>query len=391
MKRNVFLLAICQAMLNTSSSLVIATTALVGLALAPVDKLATVPLGLQFLATMASTIPASLYMRRVGRRAGFITGCFIAIGGALLCTWAVLAGRFGVYCLGAAMLGVFNGFGQYYRFAAAEVAGDEFRSRAISLVLAGGVVAAFAGPNLARVTREMLPRAAFSGSYLSLVGLYVASILVLSFIRMPPVAEAERQRGGRALAEIARQPVFIVAATGGMVAYGVMNLLMTATPLAMRGCGFRFSDTAWVIQWHVLAMFAPSFFTGHIIRRFGVLRVMATGAGLLLGCVAVNLLGVRLLNFSVALVLLGVGWNFLFIGATTLLTEIYTPAEKAKTQGLNDFLVFGTVALTATSSGALQQALGWGSLNVAVTPFVVVALLAVLWLRMRGARVAEAA
>ena len=371
MRRNVCLLA---------GSLVLATAALVGVALAPSPALVTLPLGLMFVAMMLSAMPASLLMKRIGRRAGFMLGAGTGTAGALLCAFGIGQGSFAAFGAGAALLGVFNGIGQFYRFTAAEVASEAWRSRAIALVMAGGVVAAFAGPGLASHTRDALA-AAFAGSYLALAGVCAAGLVLLAGLRVPPPATDEISGEARPLREVVRQPVFLVAAFGAMSAYGVMNLLMTSTPLAMTGHGFDFPDTAWVIQWHVVGMYAPSFVTGHVVRRIGVLNVVLLGALMLLGCVVVNLLGAGLLDFWLALVLLGTGWNFMFIGSTTLLTECYRPAEKAKAQGLNDCLVFGTVALTATGSGPLHQALGWAPLNVGVLPVIAAALVAVAWLR----------
>lgn len=383
MRKNIALLAICQALMMTCNSLVIATSALVGLALASDKWLATLPLGLQFLATMSLTLPASLFMKRFGRRAGFQLGAVLGLGGALLCTYGIFAHSFAAFCGGAFLLGAFNAFGQYYRFAAADTATLQFRSQAISLVLAGGVVAAFAGPNLAIWTRAMFDTALFVGSYASLIALYAASVLVSSFIAIPPPAEAERDQSGRLLGNIMRRPDFIVAVLSAMIAYGVMNLLMTSTPLAMQHNGHSFGATAFVIQWHVLGMFAPGFVTGRLIKHLGLLNVMLTGSVLLGVCAGVNLLGVSVVHFWLGLLLLGVGWNFLFTGATTLLTEIYTAAEKAKVQGINDLLVFATVTLSAISSGALHHSIGWAAVNLAVAPLIILSLLAITWLRWR--------
>ena len=303
MRRNVVLLAACQALLYTSSSLVVATAALVGVALAPSIELSTLPLGLMFLATMSATMPASLLMKRFGRRAGFLLGGAIGALGSALCAAGIQRGSFLTFCIGLALIGVFNGVGQYYRFTAAEVASEQYRSRAISLVMAGGLIAAFTGPNLARLTRDMMP-GAFTASYLSLVAVSLLGMVLISGLRVPPLSAVEIDGPTRPLARIARQPVFAVALLGAMVSYGVMNLLMTATPLAMNGGGFTFGDTAWVIQWHVLGMFAPSFFTGHLIRRFGVANVMLAGGVLLLACVVVNLSGISATHFWAALVLL---------------------------------------------------------------------------------------
>jgi MFS family permease len=378
MKRNVLLLAICQAMFMTGGSLLIATSALVGYRLAPDKALATLPLAMQMLAGMLTSIPASLLMQRIGRRAGFLLGSVIGITGAGIAAYAIVTGNFVLFALGAALSGMFAGFGNYYRFAAVDVATSDYRSTAISYVMAGGVVAAFIGPNLANWTSAWL-LVPFAGSYLALAGILVLSFFTQLFLNIPRMPR-ETHGGGRALVAIARQPVFIVAAIGGMFGYGIMALVMTATPLAMHANHYAFGDTAFVIEWHVLGMFAPSFFSGHLIRRFGVLQVMLVGGALSAVCVGINLTGSSLAHFWLALFLLGVGWNFLFIGATTLLTEAYEPEEKAKTQALNDFLVFGTVAVAVLSSGSLQHHLGWRAVNYGVMPLIAVSVIAVTWL-----------
>jgi len=380
MKRNIILLSLSQASLITGTSTLLTSSAIVGLALAGHKSLATMPLALLFLAQMATTIPASLYMAKVGRRLGFMTSSLFGLAGAAIMTAAVVTANFGLFCLGTALIGVFNGFGQYYRFTAAEVVPDDYRSRAISYVLVGGVIAAFAGPNLANWSRHLLP-AEFAGSYACLVGLYLLAFGFASLLQIPKPAAAARSTSGRPLSIIAGQPAYLVAVASAMVGYGIMNFIMIATPLAMHGYAHAFSDTAFVIQWHILGMFVPSFFTGHLIRRFGTANIMLTGILLLGLCVWINFSGTTVTHFWSALVLLGLGWNFLFVGATTLLTETYAPEEKAKAQALNDFIVFGTVTLTSFSSGAVQHALGWQTINLAVIPFLVLVTIANLWLR----------
>ena len=383
-KKNVVVLATCQALMMTCNSLLIAVTPLVGFALASNKTLATLPIALQFLATMLCTLPASLLMKGIGRRAGFVIAALIGAAGAIQCTHAVLARSFVGLCAGVFLIGVFNAFAQYYRFAAADTATPAFRSRAISLVLAGGVVAAFAGPNLANWTRDLLDTA-FTGSYVSLIGLYAVSLLVLLFLDIPKDVGSKRLGAVRPLGRIVRQRIFVVAVLGAMIAYGVMNLLMTSTPLAMNHYGHSFGDTAFVIQWHVFGMFAPSFFTGHLINRLGVLRIMLVGVLVLGACVGTNVVGTTVLHFWGALLLLGLGWNFLFVGATTLLTETYTVEEKAKVQGVNDLLVFATVTLSAVSAGALHHILGWKTVNVGVVPLLVLGFAAVVWLQFTDA------
>lgn len=391
MNRNVLLLALCQALMLTGTSLLLSTSALVGARLADTPTLATLPLALQFLGMMMSSFTASMLMKHIGRKAGFIGGLVLAICGAWLCAVSIYSGNFLGFCAGSVLMGMFNGVGQYYRFTAAEVAPAEFKARAISYVLAGGVLAAFMGPNLARFTRDIVEGSQFGGSYMSLIAVYGLSIVFISLTRIPPPSDIERSSGGRPLSRIIAQPVFFVAVLGALVGYGVMNLVMTATPLAMEGCGFDFGPTSQVIQWHVVGMFLPSFFTGRLIERYGVLNIMMTGGVLMLGCIAVNLHGVTYAHFLVALVLLGIGWNFLFIGGTTLLTEAYAPAEKAKTQGINDFIVSTTVACTALSSGYLNFRFGWETLNEVAIPAVIAALAATTWLSLRRRAAARAA
>ncbi len=375
--RDVGLLALAQAMLMTGTSLLISTSALVGRNLSDDPGWATIPLGLQFLAMTLSTIPASLFMGRYGRRAGFLVGVSLGLAGTLLAGYAVLEGSFGLFCAAAVLLGSFNATGQFYRFAAAEVASEALRARAIGLVLAGGIVAAFMGPNLAAWTRH-LAGPEFAASYLFLSGLYLVGLVAILGLRIPMPAPGALPSAGRPLREVAASPMFAMAVVAATVGYGVMNLLMVATPLAMEGHHHRFEEAAFVIQWHVVAMFLPSFFTGDLIRRFGVRRILIAGVLLNLACVGVNFHGHGVGHYWLALVLLGVGWNFLFIGGTTLLTLAYRPEEKAKTQALNDFIVFGTVTLTALGSGALLATLGWAVINALVIPFLL-AVLILVW------------
>ncbi|MEJ2282253.1 MAG: MFS transporter [Desulfobacterales bacterium] len=385
MKRNILLLALSQAMLITGSSLLLASCALVGMTLTSTRALATLPLALLFLAQMATTIPASLYMQRLGRRPGFMTSSVFGMAGAAAATAGVIRADFSIFCLGTLLIGVFNGFGQYYRFAAAETAPQEYRSRAISYVLAGGLIAAFAGPNLAKWSRQLLP-AEFGGSYAILTGIYLLAFGIAFCLRMPESGAVTRETGGRPLGKIARQPAYFVAVASAMVGYGVMNFIMIATPLAMHHHAHPFADTAFVIQWHVFGMFVPSFFTGQLIRKFGTANIMLAGVLLLGLCVGINFTGTTVVHFWSALIFLGLGWNFLFVGATTQLTETYRPNERARAQALNDFIVFGTVAVTSLSSGAVQNILGWQTINMAVIPFLIVVFLANLWLKFKEAK-----
>jgi MFS family permease len=381
-KRNVPLLALCQALFMSGSSLLVATSALVGFSLAEDKTYASLAFTVQLLATMLASIPAAALMSRIGRKPAFMTGTVIAAAGAITCTLAILEHRFWLFILGSALLGIFSGFANYYRFAAADNVDEAHKSRAIAYVLAGGVLAAFIGPNLANLTRDSLGGAAFAGSYASIVVLYVLSFALLGLLRLPQQYQAfdAERHSGRPLLAIARQPRFIIAVITGMLGYATMTLVMTATPLAMQHHHHPFSDTSFVIQWHVLAMFAPSFFTGQLIQRFGLVHIMTLGALLGLACVVINLMGTSVNHFWLALLLLGLSWNFLFIGATTLLTEVYVPEERFKTQALNDFLVFSVVAAASLSAGALHHQFGWQLVNYAALPMVAVILLSLAWL-----------
>lgn len=382
LNKNIWLLSSCQALMMTGNALLITSSALVGVSLATDAAFATLPLALQFMSTMLASIPASLLMGRIGRRAGFMLASFIGFGGALLATQAIIQHDFWQFCLATILIGSFNGFGNYYRFAAVEVVPESQKSVAISYVMAGGVIAAILGPNLANWSHDWISGYQFAGSFAVVSSFYVLSFILLTFARLPPAeARSGRQGSGRPLSQIIRQPVFIVALIGGMFGYAVMSLVMTATPLSMGGHHHGLSDTAFVIQWHVLGMFAPSFFTGNLIRRFGVINIMLAGALLLAACVVVNLLGTSLWHFWLALFFLGLGWNFLFIGATDLLTFAYEPAEKAKVQAVNDFSVFTAVTLAALTAGVLQHRFGWETVNIGVTPMIALILIALLWLR----------
>jgi predicted MFS family arabinose efflux permease len=380
-KKNVFLLATCQALFMTCTSGVIATSALVGLSLADNNGYATVPLACQFGAGMLATIPASFYMKQVGRKVGFLTGTAFGILGVLVSTFAILNGNFLLFCLGSILFGCFAGFSRYFRFAAAEAASADFRSKAISLVLAGGVIAAVTGPSLARATVDLFSPIMFAGTYAALAVVQLGITGVVLLLKLPPQDEAERSGISRPLIEIIRQPIFIVALLGATMSYAVMSFLMSITPVAMKEHHFDFTDSTIVIQSHILGMYLPAFFTGHLIARFGVLEVMLVGAGLLVGCVCINLAGTEFINFVAALTLVGVGWNFLFVGATTLLTDCCTLAEKAKTQGFNEFVVFGTIALGTLTSGSVQHAFGWSGVNFAVIPMIVIVFAVTIWLR----------
>lgn len=373
-RRIVLSLAVAQALFQTASVLIMTVGGLAGLQLAPDKSLATLPIACVALGTAIATVPASLLMGRLGRRPGFILGTLLGAAGGGLATWAMLAGSFPLLCAATVVVGGYQGFAQFYRFAAAEAASEAFKSRAISLVLAGGVVAALAGPHLGAATKDLIGASAYAGSFLTVLTLSLVSAAVVA---STPLGSqdvcSEADEPPRPWSELLRQPKLVAAVVGAAVGYGVMVLVMTATPLSMVGHAHAVADAAFVIQWHVLGMFVPSFFTGWLVKRFGLTTMMLTGVALLLTHVALAVSGVALLNFLSGLVLLGVGWNFLYIGGSTLLTETYRHSERSRVQGLNDFLIVGVVAAGSFSAGALTDAFGWRGLNLTAAPFLILA------------------
>lgn len=384
-RRQIVLLASCQALLYVNNVTLIVVNGLAGLALAPTPLLATLPITTYIIGSACMTLPASLAMGRWGRRAGFMAGAAMGLAGALLGGIAVLIGSFALLCGGTFLVGFYTAFASYLRFAAAEVADHydpSLRERAISWVLAGGIAGGIVGPELSKLTLNLLP-ATFAGTYLALVAVAVIAIVVASQIRIalpqPAVGSTTRP-----LAQIARQPAFIVAVLVAALSYGVMNLLMTATPLAMQVCGFGYPEAADVIKWHVIAMFAPGFFTGALMRRFGTSKVMLAGCGLMLVSIAIAHAGLGYWHFWGALVAVGLGWNFMFVGATALLTTTYRPTERAKVQGVNDLAVFLVMITSSAASGALLSARGWTDLNLYALPAVLIALGALIFVSMRS-------
>jgi len=389
-KRNVALLAGCQAMLFSNNSTLIAINGLVGLSLAPYSGLATLPVTCWVLGAALSTMPASFHMKRVGRQRGLTAGTLWGVVGALASAGAVYAQSFWLLCLATMVFGVFNGYGQYYRFAAADIAEPEYRPTAISLVLAGGLVGGIVGPTTSRFTIDLLATK-YMGAYVALVAYSAIIMILLRYIRIPTPTAAERSSEGRPLLEIASQPKFIVAVLCGALSYGVMNFLMTSTPIAMGICGHPYGDAALVISSHVVGMFAPSFITGGLIRRFGVLNVMLAGVAIMLACIGIALAGISVAHFWWSLVLLGVAWNFLYIGGTTLLTETYRPEERAKAQGANDQMIFITMAISSFSSGLTVATAGWTRLNAIALVLVVVMGAALTWFVAQRRRARAAA
>ena len=373
-KRNVLRLAGAQALFQTFSVMVMTISGLIGQSMATDKSLATLPIAMSMLAAAATMIPASLFMQRRGRKTGFLVGISLGCLAGLLAAIAIWIGSFWLFILANGLVGSYQAFAQYYRFAAADVASPAFKSRAISWVIAGGVVAALAGPNIARLTQGIGP-APFAVSFMAMIALGLAAFALVAGLKIPPAAAAEASGPARPILEIMRQPVFLTALMGSVVGYAMMIMIMTATPLAMQTCGHSIGAAATVIQWHVLGMFIPSFFTGNLIKRFGVLPIMGTGVLLIAGQVTAGLAGIEFFHFVSGLILLGIGWNFLFIGGTTLLTEAYRPSERAKTQAAHDFLMFGATTAASFSSGSMLNAFGWQFINITVIPFLALAML----------------
>ena len=386
MNRHLWLLAICQGLFLTNNVTFIAINGLVGLSMAPLGWMATLPVMGYVVGGALSTGLVAKTQMRFGRKVSFQLGLLVALASTLLCAYAALNSNFWLLCAATVVAGYYNANANLYRFAAAELAAVAWREKAVSLVMAGGLIGAVLGPNLAQFTRSWLG-VPFAGAYVALGAVALLSMAVLYFIEFPPAPAKKASSSGRPIGEIMRQPVFIVAAATGALGYGVMNLLMAATPLAMQQCNLPFSDVALVLEWHVIGMFAPGFFTGHLIKRFGTLPIMGVGVLLNALCIGVALSGVELHQFLVALFLLGVGWNFLFTGSTTLSLTTYTPEEKDRAQGALNFFVFITLAMSSLASGVLVTTRGWALLNWgSLVPVVLTGgALVWLWLRQRRA------
>lgn len=383
MNRPLLLLAVCQGLFLTNNVVFIAINGLVGLSLAPLGWMATLPVMGYVVGGALSTGVVARTQARYGRQTSFQIGLLVALLSALLCAYAAWSRNFWLLVAATVVAGYYSANGQLYRFAAAELTVPSYREKAVSLVLAGGLIGAIIGPNLAKYTRSLLATP-FAGAYLALAVVAVVGMGLMAFVKFPPVPRAAAGApSGRPIWEIARQPLFFVAAVGAALGYGVMNLLMAATPLAMQVCGYPFDDAALVLQWHVIGMFAPGFFTGHLIKRFGTLTIMGVGVLLNFLCIAIALSGVDLHQFLVALFLLGVGWNFLFTGSTTLALQAYRPEEKDRAQAAINFFVFAVMALTSFASGALVTTQGWQLLNVGSLLPVALTGFALLWLALR--------
>jgi MFS family permease len=382
MNKNLWLMVFAQGLFMTNNVVFIAINGLVGLALAPLGWMATLPVMGYVVGGALSTGIVARTQARLGRQRSFQIGLLVGLVSALVCFYAAITRNFTLLCATTVVAGYYNANAQLYRFAAAELAHKDFKEKAVSWVLAGGLIGAIIGPNLAAATRSLMA-VPFAAAYLALAGVALLGLAVMFFVEFPPVPVKTSPGTGRPLSEIMRQPVFIVAAAAGALGYGVMNLLMAATPIAMQQCALPFSDAAFVLQWHVIGMFAPGFFTGHLIKRYGALPIMGIGVLLMFVCIGVALTGQELHKFLVALFLLGLGWNFLFTGSTTLAVQSFTAAEKDKAQGALNFFVFAVMALSSFASGALVTTQGWQMLNYGSLLPVAVTGVALFWLSVQ--------
>jgi MFS family permease len=382
-RQTVFLLSVAQALYSCCIITVFSTAGLVGLTIAPDQSLATLPVTTFVIGSMAATIPASFMMRRWGRKPIFLLGAVSSIVGALLAVWSIFNGAFVAFCIATALQGVFQATSNYYRFAAVEASDPENKSIAISWVLTGGVVAAIAGTLIASNTANYFSPFMFAGSYAAAVILALINFAVVATLQIPKPTAEEVAGPQRSWGELLRQPRLIVAMASAIIAYALMNLMMTAAPVAMKMCGFDVSASSWVIQWHVLGMFVPSFFTGVLIKRYGVNLITSLGMGLLIAAAITGLAGITFGHFAVGLILLGLGWNFGFIGGTTMLTECYRPSERAKVQAANDFGISAMMAVASASSGQMLSHWGWHSVPYAIFPFTALALGLIAWQVMR--------
>jgi MFS family permease len=382
-RRNALVLAAGQALAGGNGTVVTATGGILGAMLAPDKSLATLPVSIMVVGTWAGTLPVGFLVRRFGRRSAYQIGAAVGCLAGLIGYTAVIEGSFALYLAATFCAGLYQASHQSYRFAAADTAGGDFKGKAVSWVLAGGLFAAFLGPQLVILTKDLMRPYLFAASYLGQAATAACAVLVLSLVRAHRHSAPVAAGRARPLSEITRQPRFVVAAICGVASYAVMNLMMTAAPLAMVDCGHSVGNAALGIQWHVLAMYAPSFVTGGLIVRFGATPVVATGLALLAGSALVGFAGETVAHFWLALALLGVGWNFAFVGATTILLDCYRPEERTKVQSFNDFLIFGTMAVGSFVSGAMLAHFGWYFVNLVMLPVVGVAGAMLIWLALR--------
>lgn len=381
-KRNAIVLAVAQALAGGNNTVIVSTSSIIGAVLAPDKGLATLPITGMVLGMWIGTLPVGWLARHFGRRFALQVGSLFGIASGLISYAAVMSGSFWILLLGTFCGGLYAAAHQSYRFAAADTASEAFRPKAVSWVLAGGVFAALIGPQLVIFTKDMLSPHLFAASFLGQSACAVIAAVVLMFVKVPPLP-AVRPSQGRPLREIVLVPRFLVAVACGVASFGLMNMVMTSAPLAMVGCGHSVTDATLGIQWHVLAMYAPSFFTGSLITRFGVARITGIGLALIGVAAAVGIAGTSVAHFWSGLVVLGLGWNFAFIGATTMVTHCHRPEERNKVQAFNDFLIFGSMAVSSFSSGQMLAYLSWQAINEVVFPVILVAGGLLLWLNVR--------
>lgn len=381
-KRNAMVLAVAQALAGGNNTVIVSTSSIIGAVLAPDKGLATLPITCMVMGMWAGTLPIGWLARHFGRRFALQVGSLFGIASGLISYTAVMSGSFWILLLGTFCGGLYAAAHQSYRFAAADTASESFRPKAVSWVLAGGVFAALIGPQLVIFTKDLMPPHLFAASFLGQSACAVLAAIVLMFVKVPPLAQ-KRTHQGRPLLEIVRVPRFLVAVACGVASYGLMNMVMTSAPLAMVGCGHSVTDAALGIQWHVLAMYGPSFFTGSLITRFGVARITGLGLAFIVTAAVIGIAGTSVPHFWIGLSFLGLGWNFAFIGATTMVTQCHRPEERNKVQAFNDFLIFGCMAVSSFSSGQMLAYLSWQAINEVVFPVIFVAAALLMWLNLR--------
>jgi MFS family permease len=382
-RRNAWVLAVAQALAGGNNTVVAATAGIIGAMLAPDKGLATLPVSVMVVGIWFGTLPIGYLAQNFGRRFALQTGSVVGTLAGLVCCAAVIEGSFLLFLLGTFGCGFYAAAHNSYRFAATDTASDGFKPKAISFVLAGGVLAGVIGPSIVIVSKDLWPPYLFAATFVAQSVLAALAGLVLTQFRGLAPAPRQRRDDGRPLGEIARNPLFIVAVVCGVTSFALMNLIMTSAPLAMVDCGHSVTDAALGIQWHVLGMYAPSFVTGHLVLRFGLFRIMATGLALILASGAIGVAGTTVAHFWIGLALLGIGWNFAFIAATTLVTRCHRPSERNKVQAFNDFLIFGTMAFGSFASGKVLATFGWVPLNVLMVPPLLAAALLLAWVAVR--------
>jgi len=383
-KKNILVLAMAQTLGASSGPVVISLGGLVGMQLSTNPAIVTLPVSVYNLGLALGTLPAAAIMKRFGRRRGYLIGAVTGLSAGLIAALGIYLASFWLFSLGTFVAGFYASYVQSYRFAAADGVSGDLKGRAISAVMVGGLAAAILGPQLVIWTRDSIPGVPFAGAFLSQAALALLVIPVLLLLRKPAPVVGQVQHGGRPLSEILKTPRYLLAVAAGVVSYGLMTFVMTAAPVAMVHMGHSVDNAALGIQWHVLAMFGPSFFTGRLMARFGKERVTAVGMAIIAVSAMVALSGIDVGHFWISLTLLGIGWNFGFLGATAMVTDCHTPEERSKVQGANDFIVFGTVAIASFSSGALLNASGWSALNWFVLPATALILVPLVWNLRRG-------